>query len=169
MIHLQILAEQIDPPRKSTSIHRKNQKDPLSRSKIKIRQSWDVKNFDFFLIFLNFENFRKHDFSKIIEIPLKIEKSSFRKKSKFSKIWKFSEIFKNFRDSTLTNFNFRSTQPNFSILFYESKRIFEADSMSLSEIAAKFTGKSYFTFISFGTAKQRNYIISRKTLLSFLK
>ena len=36
-------------------------------------------------IFEKFENFRKLDFSKIIEIPLKIEKSSFRKFSISSK------------------------------------------------------------------------------------
>ena len=123
----------------------------------------------FFEIFEKFEIFRKLDFSIFKGISIIFEKSCFRKISKFSKFWKFSKLFKMFGMSTLMNFNFRSTQRIVLIFFYGSKWIFEADSMSLSEIASKVTGKSYFTFIHNWTAKQRNYIISRKTLSSFVK
>ena len=92
-------------------------------------------------------------FSKIFEIF-----ENFKIFRNFQKFWKFSENFKNFRDSTLTNFNFRSTQRIFLIFFYRSKWIFEADRTSLPEFAAKFTGKSYFTFRNCWTVKARFYI-----------
>ena len=119
--------------------------------------------------FEKFENFRKLDFSIFKGISIIFEKSCFRKISIFSKFSKFRKIFKNFRDSTLTNFNFRSTQRIFLIFFYRSKRIFEADRTSLPECASKFTGKSDFTFTIFVTVKLRNYIILYEITLSFVK
>ena len=119
---------------------------------------------------------------------MKIEKSRFRKFSKISKIFEILKIFRKivghnfdefyfsiystklfdfflwievaFRDATLMNFIFRSTQRIFLIFFYGSKWIFEADSNLLPEIASKLTGKSYFTFVPIWTPKQRNYIIA---------
>ena len=88
---------------------------------------------------------------------------------KFRKFWKKSKNFKNFRDSTLTNFNFRSSPRIFLIFLYASKWIFEADSNLLSEMTAKFTGKSYFMFTIFWTVKDRNYIKTVKSLFGFVK
>ena len=117
----------------------------------------------------NVENFQKHDFSIFKGISIIFEKSCFRKFSIFSKFSKFRENFKNFRNSTLTNFNFRSTQRIFLIFFYGSKWIFEADRTSLSEIASESTGKSYFTFTKILTPNSRFYIKTRISLSSFVK
>ena len=70
---------------------------------------------------------------------------------------------------TLSTYKIWSTKRIFLIFFYEPKWIFEADRMNLSEFALKLTGKSYFTCVGVWTPKLRNYIISRKTLLSFVK
>ena len=77
-------------------------------------------------------------FRKIIEIPLKIEKSCFRKKSIFRKFSKFSDL--NFDE-----FLFSIYSTDLFDFFYRSKWIFEADRTSLPEFASKLTGKSYFT------------------------
>ena len=62
------------------------------------------ENRDFSKFFEKIEIFRKHDFSKIIEIPLKIEKSWFRKISIFSKIFEISENFRKFFGTQLWRF-----------------------------------------------------------------
>ena len=54
--------------------------------------------------------FRKHDFSKIIEIPLKIEKSSFRK---------IFDFFENFR-----KFEILGQNGTFEKIFSKSSRVF---------------------------------------------
>ena len=59
--------------------------------------------------FENIETFRKLDFSIFKGISLIFEKSCFRKFSTFSKKLNFQKS-KKIRDSTLTNFNFRSRQ-----------------------------------------------------------
>ena len=98
---------------------KKDQKDRLSRSKIKIRQSWVAK------IFENFPKFRKFSkisiFSKSWFFDFQRNFNNFRKIIFliFSKFSKFRKIFKIFRDSTLTNFNFRSTQRIFLIFFMD--------------------------------------------------
>ena len=87
---MSFLALNYNPPRKSTSIYKKY-KDPLNRSKNKIRQSWGLKTF---------ENFRK--FLKILKKRKFFENLIFRKlmkflwKSCFRKISMFFEKFQSF-------------------------------------------------------------------------
>ena len=113
---MQFLIINSNPPRKSTSIQKKYQNDPLSRSKIKnlvfLKKSkfFDNMIFRFWREFQEFlKNFR--DF----------QKKSKKLTSQLCRILIFD----------LLNGSY----------FFESKWIFEADSNLLSEIASEFTGE----------------------------
>ena len=103
---MQFLAINSNPPRKSTSIQKKDQKDPLSRSKIKIRQSWDLKIFE--------------------NLP-KISKKSKNRKSEIFEKSEFSEKIENFSGLNFDEFYFSIYSTKIFDFFYGSKWIFEAD------------------------------------------
>ena len=139
------------------------EKCPKIQDSIKNKQSYNIKSDIFFsgrktMKFLKKLKKQKFDFSIFKGISIIFEKSCFRKFSIFSKFSKFRKIFKNFRDSTLTNFNFRSTQRIFLIFFYGSKWIFKADQTSLSEMSSESTGRNDFTFLNCLTPNSRFYI-----------
>ena len=129
--------------RKSTSIHKKNQQFSLTRSKIKIRQSWVAKIFEIFLkiskIFGNFEIFRKLDFSIFKGISIIFEKSSFRKFSNFSKISKIFVPQKIFSSFGSNFFHFR----HFVLFFFIDRcKICPRSRFIYAKSAENATGKS---------------------------
>ena len=132
-----------------------------SRKKSKISEN--------FQIFEKFDFFRKLDFSIFKGISIIFEKSCFRKISKFSKFKNFQKIFKNFRDSTLTNYNFRPTQRIFLIFFLWIEVDFDGGSNVFIRNCIRIHWENDFTFANNMTANSRFYIKTRISLSSFMK
>ena len=103
-----------NPPRKSTSIHKKIKKILWVDRKLKFAKVELSKILKILKIFEKIENLKISKF---------FENTIFRKLLKLlwkSKNWVFEEIrnFQNFEISTLSSFNFRSTQRIFLIFFF---------------------------------------------------
>ena len=103
---------------KCLHFQKKDRKDPFIRP-------WSTCSQSRYLVFLIFLFFLKNP--KIFENVIFRKLLKFLWKSKnhvfenFSKFWKFSKKNKKIEISTLTNYNFRSTQRIFLIFFYGSK------------------------------------------------